>query len=304
MGNLVPHMLGTQAEPFIATTVALRERADLPEVTEKTSMQGPRISLLKSGTGAGRFDVPAFSNTLLLPLESCLVSLSDKDDTPVTLPLGRAMLVCGATSSANNPRVVEGSCIAVHMSMQACNEISPLQKTGFSWSKFPVFPMSQQLSALANLANRYVCNGIAGTSCVVSAIATMSFVEVILSLSATPSTEQFNLTDQDLSEIQSYIDDNLERSICLKELARTCDMSVNKFAKAFKAKTGTSPYKFVLSRRLSLACDLLQSTNDALADIAYEAGFSSQSHMTEFFRRNLSTTPGKYRANTSVRSEL
>lgn len=296
MGNLATHMLDSQAQGFFAATAELGKNVDFPETVKAPSLMIPRISLLKNQTTADTFNVPLVSNMLLLPLESCLIDLSGEDETPVALPIGRAMLVCGATASVCDARVTEGSCIAVEMSMQACNEINPLKKKSICWSEAHTFPMSQQLSALANLANRYVCNGIAGFSCVGSAIATMSFVEVFLSLSARPSTEQCSLTDQDLSDIQSYIDDNLERSICLKELARTCDMSINKFAKAFKAKTGTSPYKFVLSRRLSLACNLLQKTNDPLADIAYEAGFSSQSLMTEFFRRNLSTTPGKYRA--------
>jgi len=255
----------------------------------------PIMSLLKTVSKPVALMVNKLNNLLLLPLESCTISLSKKDDSLVTLPLGQAMLVCGATTSIDDAQIIKGSCIALQMSVQDCNAIQPTRNTRIRWSDVSVFSASQQLSSLTALASRYVTSGIAKSISVVSALATMSFAEVVLLLSSKQSTEYLNLTDQNVCDVESYIDDNLEASINLTHLAKICDMSVSKFAKAFKAKTGMSPYKFVLSRRASLACELLQTSDSSLADIAYTVGFSSQSHMTEFFRRSLGVTPGKYR---------
>ena len=66
------------------------------------------------------------------------------------------------------------------------------------------------------------------------------------------------------------------------------------FSRAFKAATGKSPYAFALGRRVLRARQLV-FTEMPLGDIALAVGFSSQSHLTEHFRRSLGVTPGRIR---------
>ncbi|WP_442936732.1 helix-turn-helix domain-containing protein [Nostoc sp.] len=47
--------------------------------------------------------------------------------------------------------------------------------------------------------------------------------------------------------------------------------------------TGLSPYQYVLWCRLELAQKLLQNQKRSLAQVAAEAGFGNQSHMTSVF---------------------
>ncbi|MEH2265081.1 MAG: helix-turn-helix domain-containing protein [Nostoc sp.] len=55
------------------------------------------------------------------------------------------------------------------------------------------------------------------------------------------------------------------------------------FARAFKVTTGLSPYQHVLRCRLELAQKLLHNQKRSLAQVATEAGFTNQSHMTTVF---------------------
>ncbi|MEM9012478.1 MAG: AraC family transcriptional regulator [Pseudomonadota bacterium] len=104
------------------------------------------------------------------------------------------------------------------------------------------------------------------------------------------------LTDHDVANVTSMIEERLEENLNISDLARVTSLSDWHFARAFKQATGLSPHQFVLRRRIARAKDLLERTADPLAEVAVASGFSSQSHMTDVFRQKAGTTPGKYRA--------
>lgn len=99
------------------------------------------------------------------------------------------------------------------------------------------------------------------------------------------------LNQQMLSQLREYVDANLAEDLSLAQLAMMVSMSVSRFRRAFKAKTGRSPYIWVMERRLGRAQQLLKQESDAIATIALDCGFSSQSHMTTVFSKRLGTTP-------------
>ena len=62
-----------------------------------------------------------------------------------------------------------------------------------------------------------------------------------------------------------------------------------------KARTGLSPYKFVLERRVDRAQDLLLHSDLSIAEIAFRCGFASQQHLTATLSRKLGNTPHRLR---------
>lgn len=103
----------------------------------------------------------------------------------------------------------------------------------------------------------------------------------------------------DDGEIGATIDwalSNLDRSISVDELARHACMSRRSFARKFRATTGTSPGRWVLSRRLDHARTLLETTTRSIDDIARDCGFGSAVTFRQNFDRKYSTTPSSYRA--------
>jgi transcriptional regulator GlxA family with amidase domain len=95
--------------------------------------------------------------------------------------------------------------------------------------------------------------------------------------------------------VQDYVDSHLSENLELEQLALTAGMSLHHFARAFKASAGVPPHQFVMQRRISLACDLLASTDRPIADVAITAGFSDQSHLTRHFRQSLAVSPRAFR---------
>jgi len=66
-------------------------------------------------------------------------------------------------------------------------------------------------------------------------------------------------------------------------------------ARQFRVMCGTSPYHYLLMRRLDLARKLL-AQNRSLIEVALEAGFVDQAHFSRLFKATFGITPARYRA--------
>jgi AraC family transcriptional regulator len=107
------------------------------------------------------------------------------------------------------------------------------------------------------------------------------------------------LTGAALGRVLTYVHDNLGEDLGLDTLADLAGVDRYHFGRCFKAATGSPPYRYVVERRLERAAELLRRSADPIADIAYQVGFSSQSHLTTAFRRRYGTTPNAFRRATA-----
>jgi AraC family transcriptional regulator len=104
------------------------------------------------------------------------------------------------------------------------------------------------------------------------------------------------LSSYQLRHALDFIHAVLNCDFKLQEIADRLGMSQYYFCRLFKQSMGVSPYQYVLQQRVELAQRLLiEQRTRAICDIALECGFSSQSQMTEHFRRKTGTTPAAYR---------
>lgn len=103
------------------------------------------------------------------------------------------------------------------------------------------------------------------------------------------------LSPYKLKQAIEYINDNLDCKISLKDIANLVDISQYYFCHLFQNSTGVSPYKYVIQQRVAKAKDLIKNSKLSLVDIAGECGFSSQSQMTQHFRKCVGVTPKVYR---------
>ena len=104
------------------------------------------------------------------------------------------------------------------------------------------------------------------------------------------------LSPERLQRVQDYVEANLDERLALTDLARVACLSPYHFSRSFKQTTGVGPQRYVIKRRLERAKTLMRRSNQPLALIAQEAGFSDQSHLTSIFHRETGLTPGRFRA--------
>ena len=92
-----------------------------------------------------------------------------------------------------------------------------------------------------------------------------------------------------------YIEQHLGEDLSLEALAAEVSLSPLYFARAFRSAVGKSPHQYVVARRIEHARQLLAGTTMPIADISLASGFSSQSHLSNWFRRLVGVSPAAYR---------
>lgn len=93
----------------------------------------------------------------------------------------------------------------------------------------------------------------------------------------------------------AFMDERLDQSFPVSDVADACGLSVNHFSRAFRRSTGKPPHRWLLDRRIERARTLLRDTALSLADIALACGFAEQSHFTRVFTRTVGMPPGAWR---------
>jgi AraC family transcriptional regulator len=104
-----------------------------------------------------------------------------------------------------------------------------------------------------------------------------------------------NLTHTQVKQAIEYIHTYLDRDLSLVEIAEVTNISPTYFASLFKREIGISPHQYVIQQRVEKAKEMLLKTDLAIADIALQVGFSSQSHLTQQFKRVTGITPKQIR---------
>lgn len=97
--------------------------------------------------------------------------------------------------------------------------------------------------------------------------------------------------------IVDYIEAHLDEDLSLDKIAKDLNYSKFYIARTFAEKTGTSVYKYIQGRRLTVAAQELVETQKPIIEIAYEAHYNSQQAFTLAFNQLYQCTPQVYRKN-------
>jgi AraC-like DNA-binding protein len=79
----------------------------------------------------------------------------------------------------------------------------------------------------------------------------------------------------------------------LTQLAEHVSLTPYYLLRVFRSEVGMPPHAYLESVRIRHAQRLIAESK-SLADVAVEVGFSSQSHLTNRFKRIIGVTPGQY----------
>ena len=89
--------------------------------------------------------------------------------------------------------------------------------------------------------------------------------------------------------------EGLEWGVTSADLEAATGLDRYSLARQFRSAYGTSPYRYLLLRRLDRARALIQQ-GVPLAEAAAASGFADQSHMTRHFKKALGLSPGRWAA--------
>ena len=96
-------------------------------------------------------------------------------------------------------------------------------------------------------------------------------------------------------QLRDFIHSRLNQPIHLKDLGQLTGFNTDQLLARFKASFGTTPAQYLIETRLRRARQLLLESPFGIADIAYDCGFSSHSHLTAQFRQRHGWTPSQFK---------
>lgn len=103
-----------------------------------------------------------------------------------------------------------------------------------------------------------------------------------------------------LNHLNTFIGAHLDQSIRVAQLAALYHLSAAHFTALFRQQCQTSPYRYVQTRRMQKAWQLVQQSTLSLDHIAASTHFADQSALTHAFRRHFNLTPRDLRHRTLV----
>lgn len=121
------------------------------------------------------------------------------------------------------------------------------------------------------------------------------YLETIRGLRTVRPAKAAGLSDGEFGRIAAFIDAELDGDISCARIAAAVDLPLRVVFEGMKARTGMSPYQFVLARRTDKARELLTHSDLPITEVALACGFASQQHLTATLSRRLGSTPGELR---------
>ena len=103
-----------------------------------------------------------------------------------------------------------------------------------------------------------------------------------------------------INVVIDYINDNLDRSLSLDELAEVSHFSSYYFHRIFVAQVGESVNFYTNRIRIEKSARLLKFSNKPISDIAYDCGFSSPSTFSRSFKQYFEVAPSIYRKSGKI----
>ena len=113
-----------------------------------------------------------------------------------------------------------------------------------------------------------------------------------------PHTESYQRKGaiESLERGMRLLESDYARDVMLKDAASAAHMSVSSFKERFVKAFGISPMAYRRQCRLEHAAQLLETTNESIAQIALSVGYRNPSKFSAAFAATFSRSPSEYRA--------
>ncbi len=137
-----------------------------------------------------------------------------------------------------------------------------------------------------------------------------NMVSTILSIIARNIHDGLNVDPSEIKDnhtainnILSYIRQHIydKNLIKINVIAGQFNMSNNTLSSYFKKKTGKSLHHYILLYKIQLVKYRLEHSDFTVSEIAYQLGFTDESHLTRIFKKYVSSTPKKYRLGKQIK---
>ena len=105
------------------------------------------------------------------------------------------------------------------------------------------------------------------------------------------------------SKVIHYMQENVERSLSLEQLANYFKYSPSHFSMLFQKETKMSPINYFIRLKIQKACQYIELTSLKVNEIAMKLGFEEAAYFSRIFTRVMGVSPSVYRKKESIKRD-
>jgi len=119
--------------------------------------------------------------------------------------------------------------------------------------------------------------------------------KVLLWCDAENPSADSNRLDTRIGRALDFIAGNFSKPISLTALAQHCGLSISRFCWLFHHCTGETPQRYIETRRMNRARQLLRFTQNSIQEVAAETGYSDPFYFSLRFKQHAGLSPRAFR---------
>lgn len=104
-----------------------------------------------------------------------------------------------------------------------------------------------------------------------------------------------SIKKKEIFEFEQIINENLYNNLSNPELAHLLNKSESSFKREFKKIFGESPARYLKTKKLEKAAELLKAGEKSISEISWECGFEDLAHFSSSFSSQYNMSPREYR---------
>ena len=107
--------------------------------------------------------------------------------------------------------------------------------------------------------------------------------------------KKYSGIDHRILKAKQYLDEHIKERSCLSNAANTADISRRRFNDLFKQTYGITPNKYLVSRKVELAKNLMKIGYISISDIASMSGYENVYYFSRVFKESTGMSPSEYK---------
>lgn len=123
----------------------------------------------------------------------------------------------------------------------------------------------------------------------------LDFLKIVQAISSHIYSRETSVPKNYARLLKNKLDTLEEYTITFDELLKECFCSKSHLIRQFKAEYGTTPYQYLLEKKMNTAKALLLNTSMSISEISEYLGFFNPHYFSNFFKARTGVSPKAYR---------
>ena len=98
-----------------------------------------------------------------------------------------------------------------------------------------------------------------------------------------------------IEQATHYFYENYNKNIIIEDYAKKCNVTSHWFSQSFKKITKCTPMQYIISLRITSAMNMLDNTDQSIAQIAEAVGYDNPLYFSRIFKKHAGISPSEYR---------